>query len=301
MKTRAAEVNGIPIVVAEVGDLLVGVTRTVGPRILFLGHSRRPTFNLFGVLPDATVRTAEGDWRLFGGHRLWTSPEATPRSYSMDDAPVDVQVDKGRVVIRGNPEQANSVAKTVTLRPAADGGLDVVHTIANTGRWPLRFSCWALSVMRAGGFAVVPFAPAKVDAAGLLPDRRLVFWPYSDPADRRFSSDGQFLFVRQVQAAAGPFKVGVTARPAWAAYCVGGMAFVKSFAAAEGEYPDGGCTVEVYTSAAMLELETLGPLTTVEPGCSVSHTERWRVFADIGPLRPSAAGIAGLVSRVAAA
>jgi hypothetical protein len=36
-----------------------------------------------------------------------------------------------------------------------------------------------------------------------------------------------------------------------------------------------GCTFETFTNADFLELETLGPLTTLAPGQSVSHTERW--------------------------
>ena len=41
------------------------------------------------------------------------------------------------------------------------------------------------------------------------------------------------------------------------------------------EYPDFGCSVEVFTNAAMLKVETLGPLQTVEPGAAVDHIEEW--------------------------
>jgi hypothetical protein len=41
------------------------------------------------------------------------------------------------------------------------------------------------------------------------------------------------------------------------------------------EYPDFGCSVEIFTNAAMLEVETLGPLTTLEPGSAVEHIEQW--------------------------
>ena len=41
------------------------------------------------------------------------------------------------------------------------------------------------------------------------------------------------------------------------------------------DYPDLGCSFETFTNADFLELETLGPLATLEPGASLTHTERW--------------------------
>ena len=38
-----------------------------------------------------------------------------------------------------------------------------------------------------------------------------------------------------------------------------------------------GCNFETFAKGAFQELETLGPLTTLEPGQSVSHTEHWHL------------------------
>ena len=51
--------------------------------------------------------------------------------------------------------------------------------------------------------------------------------------------------------------------------------------AAPAAYPDFGSTFEIFTNADILELETLGPLTTLAPGQSVSHTERWSAHRDV--------------------
>src|SRR5688500_2216095 len=64
----------------------VVVTTDVGPRIIryaFIGED-----NLLGELPDDSVKTELGIWKPWGGHRLWTAPEAMPRSYSPDNEPV---------------------------------------------------------------------------------------------------------------------------------------------------------------------------------------------------------------------
>jgi hypothetical protein len=47
-----------------------------------------------------------------------------------------------------------------------------------------------------------------------------------------------------------------------------------------GEYPDGGCVTEVYTNPDPLkyvELETLGPLTTMEVGDRIRQTTTYTV------------------------
>ena len=42
-----------------------------------------------------------------------------------------------------------------------------------------------------------------------------------------------------------------------------------------GDYPDFGCSFEMYTDNKFLEMETLGPLATLGQGQSVTHTEHW--------------------------
>jgi hypothetical protein len=42
--------------------------------------------------------------------------------------------------------------------------------------------------------------------------------------------------------------------------------------------PDFNCNYETYTCAGMLEMESLGPLTAVEYGNSVTHNEIWELY-----------------------
>ena len=289
-------IGGFRLRMVKLKRLTLGIPTSVGPRILYLSHASRPEYNLLGVLPDAAVPVPGGSWRLFGGHRLWTSPEAMPRSYSADDRRVEVEVGRESIIICGNPEPENGVVKSITVEERTADSVEVVHSIRNIGRWPIRFACWALSVMRPGGFAVIPVQPRKVDEAGLLPDRQMTLWPYTRMEDVRFSCQEGFLFVRQRREVKEPFKIGALARPEWAAYWVGGLAFVKSFTELPGEYPDGDCSVEAYTNGAMLELETLSPLATVEPGETLHHTEVWTVLP-VGRMEATSAGVRKKMGR----
>ena len=65
----------------------------------------------------------------------------------------------------------------------------------------------------------------------------------------------------------------------WAGYLLDGTLYLKRFPHdAAGDYPDGGATVEIYSSAEFLELENLGPLTTIAPGEEIALREDWWLF-----------------------
>ncbi len=285
MNLVEGRVNGFRIVFAYFDDMVLGIATEIGPRILYLGLKGKPNLNFFGVLPDAGRETPEGFWRIYGGHRLWTSPEALPRSYSLDDKPVKVEFLDGEVRIYGNPEPENSVRKEIYIRRADGGGVEVIHRIVNIGRWPIKLSCWALSVMRKDGFAILPIEPCKVDKEGLLPDRRISLWPYTHLTDPRLKLSDRYIFVRQDPSIPTPFKIGVRANPTWVAYWVEGHVFVKIFEDREGEYPDYGCNAEVYTNADMLELETLSPLIEIDSLEVAEHKEVWKL-SEVGLMKP---------------
>ena len=282
--------DGLNAKLIRLNNMLVGIATDIGPRILYLASTERRDFNLFGVLPQAGMQTPEGFWRIYGGHRFWSSPEAKPRSYSIDDKPVKMEVRENSLTVYGNPESENFVQKEITIESSSGNGIQVVHTIENIGRWPVKLGCWALSVMRQRGFAIIPLKPSKVDEDGLLPDRHVSLWPYTDLSDERLVLRDGYVFVRQNPRIQNPFKIGAMANPTWTAYWVDGIVFAKQFTQKEGEYPDFGCSVEVYTNADMLELETLGPHRTIGPSERIQHTEIWKIF-DIGELTPEAESI----------
>jgi len=285
LKVEETQIGGLKTRCFYLNDVIVGVPTDIGPRIIYLASRSKPEFNLFGVLPEVRTSTVEGFWSIYGGHRLWSSPEAKPRSYSLDNKPVRIMTSGDTVTVIGNPEVENSVQKRMIISPSSEGGVKVVHSIENIGRWPIELACWALSVMTKNGFAIIPLNPSKVDEEGLLPDRHITLWPYTDMSDKRLEFSDSYIFVKQDPVARGPAKVGAMANPSWTVYWVDGTAFVKGFYRKKGEYPDFGCSVEVYTNADMLELETVGPLGTLNPGESAEHIEMWRII-EIEDLAP---------------
>ena len=68
----------------------------------------------------------------------------------------------------------------------------------------------------------------------------------------------------------------------WAAYLLNGEVFIKRAKADPNKsYPDFGCSFETFTNNEFLEIETLGPLTKLQPGKTVEHVEYWSLHRNV--------------------
>jgi len=97
--------------------------------------------------------------------------------------------------------------------------------------------------------------------------------------DPRWTWGRRHVMLRQDAGTPAPQKLGVKVPDGWAAYARNNHLFVKKFPFDAGAtYPDFGVNVETFTNDEMLELETLGPMTRLEPNESVEHVEDWYLF-----------------------
>jgi hypothetical protein len=88
--------------------------------------------------------------------------------------------------------------------------------------------------------------------------------------------------LRQDPKMEKPRKLGVKVLDGWVAYARNGHLFVKKFNyVPDATYPDLGCSVETFTDADMLEVETVGPFVSLQPGAAVEHVEHWFLFRDV--------------------
>jgi hypothetical protein len=262
------------------GTVEVTVATDVGPRVV--AYNLRGGENIFGGVPDAVVTTSLGDWKPWGGHRLWTAPEMNPRSYAPDNNPVDFE-GHGETGIcltaRTEPHTGLKKEMIVTL-DAEGGGVMVRHRIRNRNLWAVEFALWGLTIMNGdGGEVILPQEPYRSWGSYVLPARPLVLWHYTDLTDARLALGRKFIRLRTDPANGEQQKIGLTNKQGWAAYARAGTLFVKRFAFEEGAaYPDYGCNVECFTAGSFIEVESLSPLRRVEPEETVEHVERWTLF-----------------------
>jgi hypothetical protein len=258
-------------------------TTDVGPRIMsfgFVGGS-----NVFFVRDDFAGQTGGAEWKNYGGHRVWHAPEDKVRTYEPDNSAVEATVIANGLLLTMPPGPLSGIQKAlqITLDPATSEVL-VRHRLRNTGAWPVELAPWAISVMAPGGFAIAPL-PTAFHPDRLLPNRALTLWPYTDMRDDRWLWGTDYVLLQQ-KAVADPArdrtKVGINNTLGWAAYYLKGNLFIKRFTPVEGaRYPDFNSSLEVFSNSRMLELETLAPLTVLQPGATVEHDERWELHRDI--------------------
>lgn len=251
------------------GTVELDIATEIGPRIVSFGFEGGP--NEFQTFPEG-----QADFPVFGGHRLWHSPERAERTHVQDDEPVDIETDDETVRVTRSRDPGSHLRREVAVRMAASGPtVEVVHRIHNEGQWACEFAPWALTVLKPGGEAVLPFG-RQAPNDSLLHDRSLQVWPYTHLADPRFRFEKEYIGIEQRDDCEDPLKIGTDVAHGWAAYVRDGHAFRKDFDVdPDGTYPDDGSTVEAYTRAGLLELETLGAKQRVGPGETAEHTETW--------------------------
>lgn len=257
------------------------VTGDVGPRIIRFGFVGGP--NEFWENERWVGRNAGEAWVNYGGHRLWHAPEMEPRTYAPDNDPVQVEEHGDFVRFIQPLETRTRIRKELDVR-LVDGKpqVEVTHRLRNENLWTVEMAPWALSVMAPGGTAVLPLPPRGSHDENLAPTSALVLWAYTDMSDPRWHWGRRFVLLRQAADAAGAQKVGAPVPDGWVAYVRAGHLFVKYFEQVErAPYPDLGASVELFTDAEMLEVETLAPLTRVAPGAAVEHVETWRLFDNV--------------------
>ncbi|HXW92118.1 MAG TPA: hypothetical protein VEK33_16330 [Terriglobales bacterium] len=263
------------------------VTADVGPRILFYGF--RDEENLLHEVENDAGKTGGSEFRLYGGHRLWVSPEVE-RTYYPDNTPVAVIQQGNATRFTAQCEElppGTNLQKELEVALAATGSeVRITHRIRNDDTHPTTLAPWSPTMMGAGGRVILPLPPrVAMDKDHYLPVGVFGIWSYTDLSDPRWVLGTAYLQLRHLANPQGRFQeqMGGIYNPAgWGAYFRHGYLFVKRAAVIRGaRYPDFGCNFEAFTNPDFIELETLGPLVELRPGEVVEHVERWWLFAGV--------------------
>ena len=132
--------------------------------------------------------------------------------------------------------------------------------------------------------------PQSNEETGFLPNRSIAVWPYTDINSPHIQWGNRYILIPTKMKS--PFKIGFPNRRGWLAYWNEGTLFVKRAAYyPKAQYYDFGSSSECYSNGDFLELETLAPISTLEPDESVTHIETWEVYGDVEfPKNEGAAG-----------
>lgn len=268
--------------VASDGKTEITVSLDVGPRIIGL----RPT-NGFNVMYEDSADNVSRDcsnvygegavWHIYGGHRLWLSPE-NDYTYYPDNTPVSYVVDNNEITFFPERWKVLNVQPSTSVRFLENGELKITHKMKNLGE--KRDLClWALTVMKSGGTLTIPLSEKNT---GFLANRNIVFWHYSSVKDRRFELYDNKIVLKSDVKVPEPFKIGAFIEDFKATYEIEEngkkQIFTKRLPSATGmNYPDFCCNTETYCTHLIHEIETLSPIRSANNGETIEHIEYWRI------------------------
>ena len=261
------------------------VTVDVGPRIIRFGYVGGQNIMCdnraaLGKMVDQQFTDYYGQdrtWENLGGHRIWVSPESYPETYYPDMEPVAYEIIENGAIFTPNPEIENGFAKSLTVQmDADDANMQVKMTVKNISDQDQTFAVWGLSVSNAGGTLIIPM---NTNDTGLLSNRIISVWPYTNMSDDRLYWGDRYITLRQ-DVAPKPIKIGLDLNCGQVYYVNRNDIFCKSHHTnhPNGVYPDGGCSFETYTNQNMIEVETLSELKTVKPGGFNELVESWSLI-----------------------
>lgn len=277
-KLKEAYFHDLDSVRLENESLSLLVTRSIGPRILELRFQGGE--NLMAVVPDATLDCpGVGKLHLWGGHRLWHAPEVARRTYIPDDRPVAItEISRGIEVVQ-EVEEGTGVEKAMRISLPDDSATVVIdHRLTNCGLWDIECAPWAITQLRPGGIAILPHPTRPADAEGLISNRTIVLWPYTDVTSHHILWGNRFSFIK-AEVKEGALKIGFPNPRGWIAYSLENTLFVKlARFEPHAVYFDHNASSQCYCSPDFIELETLGPRTIIPPGQTVMHQETWQLY-----------------------
>ena len=264
------------------------VTVDVGPRIIkanligrenlmFCDIDREMCEDVSAIFGENDVFGENKKWYIYGGHRLWVSPEDY-NTYYPDNEPVDVKIDGNTVIFTPPPQKVNDLQHSMAIEMREDEPCaKVTHKVENIGGKETTGAIWALSVVAAGGTVI---CPQPDEDTVLLANRCMAFWAYTRLTDPRANFYDRYITVKQDRNISEKFKFGINNTKGWIAYQNHGQILKKTFEPnhPDGIYPDGGMSTEVFTNHLFAEAETLSELKTLKKGEYITHTETWRLI-----------------------
>jgi hypothetical protein len=256
------------------------ITRDVGPRIIRFGFIGGP--NMFAEIEGQQGGSGEDEWLIRGGHRLWIAPEEKPKTYELDNGPIEIEEIPGGARTIQPVGTLSGIRKIMEITFSdTSNRVTIDHILENMSDRQVEGAPWALTAMALNGTAVIPLPDRIAHTDRLTHNQEWSLWGYTDFSDPRWTLGSRYILFRQ-DPKRGPNKLGIAHSEKWVAYVLSGNMFVKRFDRIEGAcYPDGGMNFETFSNEEFLEVESLGVLTTLEPGATAKHREVWSLHRDV--------------------
>ena len=231
------------------------------------------------------------EWRNYGGYKTWVSPQdlwGWPPDFMLDSGKANIEVlqsPKGLPVLKiiGAPSLKSGVFFTKEITLMESGEVVIKQRMHSISSKVLAYGIWDVTQVRTPCFAAFPLNPNTKFPDGL----NYLMSECRNSAQYEFK-DG-FCIVTYMGERG---DIASDSPGPWLIWFKDDLAYVKFFGPTEkdAEYPDSGCTCEVFTSDRKLgyvEVEILGPVVELQPGAETELIGRWRIFKLSQPVTDS--------------
>jgi len=245
-------------------------------RIMRYGYVDGP--NMLWEDPELAGKVAPatpGEWRNYGGDKLWPAPQALwnwPPDTDLDGGVHQVEI-KGTKLIVTSPTSERFGIRFQREISLAGRGSEVTmrNRMMNVGSKPVELAIWQIAQMDDPDVSLLPIEKTT--------DHPLGWGTYGDlKMDApEFRATSDMLFIKRNRASS--VKVGAGARAGYVAAEKGDVRFTMFGPYQPGmKYPDGGKAQQIYTNPdpkKYVELELNGPIEVLRPGQSSRFNTRW--------------------------
>jgi len=261
-------------VTLDFGPRIIHYSLLGGPNVMFTNENK---INIKQGKDFDQVFYPGAYWDIYGGNRIWVSPEVMPDTFYPDHEPVQFKICSNGATFVCKPQVYNNVQVSLgVVLDEASSRVYLTFRVKNVGNQPRVMAAWSVTAVDAGGFEVIP-QPSVVK--GVLPNRHISLWDYTDMNDERLYWGKKFIVLRHASEVTRPTKIGINNVDGWACYINKGLCFVSRYNhELQGVYHDFGASYESFANEHYVEMESVGPLREIAPGQSAVHLENWEVF-----------------------
>lgn len=222
-------------------------------------------------------------WHNYGGYKTWNAPQGVwgwPPDPFLDFGKANVEIIDDGVRVYGAPSLKSGIMFIKEVTIPERGKVRIVEKMKNISGKEVRWSIWDVTQVSTPCFVVFP-----MEKNSKFPEGLYFFDEQSRKSSQWKIKNG--LVIVEYKGETG--KIGLDSSSGWMLYLRDKLAYVKRFPTYTGaEYPDEGCTVEIYTNSKelpYLEMEVLSPLINLRPGEEYSTWEEWHLWILSHPVK----------------
>ncbi|MHB1001762.1 MAG: DUF4380 domain-containing protein [Armatimonadota bacterium] len=229
------------------------------------------------------------EWHNFGGSKTWVAPQTLwgwPPDPMMDFGKANVEIrqnPKGLPVIKitGAPSLDLGIVVTREITLDDTGEVTLKQRLHNIGGKTVSCSVWDVTYVKTPGLVAFPVKQKSKFPGGIA------YFNAESKNSKQYSVRDN-LSITNYMGEQG--LIGSDSDGPWMISFQNDLAYVKLFDPMKKgvEYPNNGCSVQVFTSDAKygyLEMEVFGPVTDIKPGEHTEISEQWRILKLSQPVK----------------